>query len=123
MPDSTTARAFCASSRDQGVKIAADTYVTEGLCKAPGGLVRVHLVAREHRIVDIEISGDFTCHPPAGIAGLTGALRSQSLSGPRLVQTITDTVAALGLEIPGVGPEHFAAAIAAASPEELATTP
>lgn len=102
---------------EQGVKIAAGTYVTEGISKAPGGLVRVQLVAHERRIVDIEISGDFTCHPPAGMAGLASALRGQSLSGPSLVQTIAESVAALGLEIPGVGPEHLAAAIAAADPE------
>jgi lipoate-protein ligase A len=101
---------------EQRIKIAADTYVTEGVCKAPGGLVRVQLVARERHIVDIEISGDFTCHPPAGIASLAGALRGQSPYGPGLLQTIADSVATLGLEIPGVGPEHFAAAIAAASP-------
>ncbi len=94
-----------------GVKIAAATYLTEGACKAPGGLVRVQLLAREDRIVDIEISGDFTCHPPEGLASLADRLRGECLSGALFVQTIAGLVGALGLEMPGVGPEHLAAAI------------
>ena len=95
----------------RGVKVAADTYLTEGVSKAPGGLIRIQLLAREDRIVDIEISGDFTCHPPPGIEGLADRLRGASLSGSRLVDTIAGIVDMLGLELPGVGPEHLAAAI------------
>lgn len=102
-----------------GIKIAADTYLIEGVCKAPGGLVRVQLVARDDRIVDIEISGDFTCHPPAGIAELADALRGESLDGSRLAETIAGIVATLGLEMPGVGPEHVAAAIETSRHREI----
>jgi len=95
----------------QGVKVAADTYLTEGASKAPGGLIRIQLLAREDRIVDIEISGDFTCHPPAGIESLADRLRGASLAASGLVETIAGIVDTLGLELPGVGPEHLAAAI------------
>jgi len=95
----------------RGVKVAADTYLTEGASKAPGGLIRIQLLAREDRIVDIEISGDFTCHPPSGIESLADRLRGAPLSPPRLADTIAGIVDALGLELPGVGPEHLAAAI------------
>jgi lipoate---protein ligase len=95
----------------RGVKVAADTYLTEGVSKAPGGLIRVQLLAREDRIVDIEISGDFTCHPPAGIERLADLLRGASLSEPSLVDTIGSIVQSLGLDLPGVGSEHLAAAI------------
>ena len=95
----------------QGVKLAADTYLTEGASKAPGGLIRIQLLAREDRIVDIDISGDFTCHPPAGIEGLAGGLRGALLSGSGLADAIAAIVDTLGLELPGVGPEHLAAAI------------
>ncbi len=94
-----------------GVKVAADTYLTEGASKAPGGLIRIQLLAREDRIVDIEISGDFTCHPPSGIETLADRLRGASLAGSSLVDTVASIVDSLGLELPGVGPEHLAAAI------------
>jgi lipoate-protein ligase A len=95
----------------RGVKVAADTYLTAGTFKAPGGLIRIQLLAREDRIVDIEISGDFTCHPPAGIEGLADRLCGTSLSDSSLADTIAGIVDTLGLELPGVDPEHLAAAI------------
>jgi lipoate-protein ligase A len=95
----------------RGVKLAADTYLTEGASKAPGGLIRVRLLAREDRIVDIEISGDFTCDPPSGIESLAERLRGAPLSPSSLVDTIAGVVDSLHLELPGVGPEHLAAAI------------
>ena len=94
-----------------GVKLTADTTLTEGVCKAPGGLVRVRVVAREDRIVDIEISGDFTCQPPAGIAVLADRLRGESLSSAHLADRVAMIVDDLHLELPGVAPEHPAAAI------------
>jgi lipoate-protein ligase A len=94
-----------------GVKIAADTYLTEGLCKAPGGLVRVQLLSQADRILDLEISGDFTCQPPAGIVDLAERLKGAPLSSARLAATIAELLEALQLELPGVGPDHLAAAI------------
>jgi len=95
-----------------GVKVAADTYLSEGRCKAPGGLVRVQLLSQTDRIVDIEISGDFTCQPPAGLARLAERLRGASLSPARLGATIAEILDGLELELPGVKPEHLATAIA-----------
>jgi lipoate---protein ligase len=95
----------------RGVKVTADTYLTEAAFKTPGGLVRIRLLAREDRIVDIEISGDFTCHPPSGIEGLADRLRGASLSAASLVDTIAGIINTLSLELPGVGAEHLAAAI------------
>jgi len=94
-----------------GVKVAADTYLTEGLCKAPGGLVRVQLLSQADRILDIEISGDFTCQPPAGIARLAERLRGLPLSSAHLGAEIAEILDDLGVDLPGVGPEHLAAAI------------
>jgi len=95
-----------------GVKIVADTYLTEGRCKAPGGLVRVQLLSQADRILDIEISGDFTCQPPEGLARLAERLRGASLAQASLATTLAQILGGLDLELPGVAPEHFAAAIA-----------
>ena len=62
--------------------------------------------------MDIEISGDFTCQPPAGLAHLAERLRGASLSPARLAATIADVLDGLRLELPGIGPEHLVAAIA-----------
>jgi lipoate-protein ligase A len=95
----------------QGVKLAAETFLTEGAYKAPGGLVRVRLLAREARIVDIEISGDFTCNPAAGIAALAERLKGEPLAATALTDRIAAAMSGLGLDLPGVGPQDLAAAI------------
>ena len=97
---------------DAGVKITADTYLTEGTCKSPGGLVRVQVLWQEDQILDIEISGDFTCQPPEGLARLADRLRGASLAQASLARAIAEILDGLDLDIPGVAPEHFAAAIA-----------
>ncbi len=62
-----------------GVKIAAGTHLTESSHKAPGGLVRVHLLARDGAIASLMLSGDFTCLPEDGVERLAA-----SLAGTRL---------------------------------------
>jgi lipoate-protein ligase A len=104
---SRTGRRFVA----QGVKISADTYLAEGAYKAPGGLIRAQLLARDDRIVDIEFSGDFTCHPPSGLASIEESLKGKRLSEADLAQTLAAVVDRLQLELPGIGPEHLVAAI------------
>jgi lipoate-protein ligase A len=95
----------------QGVKLAAETFLTEGAYKAPGGLIRVRLLAHEDRIADIEISGDFTCNPAAGIAALAERLKGEPLAAAILIDRIAAAMTGLRLDLPGVGPQHFAAAI------------
>src|SRR4030095_8853876 len=94
-----------------GVKLAAETCLTDGAYKAPGGLIRVRLLAREDRIADIEISGDFTCNPAAGIAALAERLKGEPLSSPALGDRIAGAMSELRLDLPGVTPQDLAAAI------------
>jgi lipoate---protein ligase len=95
----------------RGVKVTAGTYLSEGTYKAPGGLVRVRLLERSGHVVDIEISGDFTCNPPSGVVSLVARLQGVSLSGPHLEGTIANAIASLHLDLPGVDARHIAAAI------------
>ncbi|MGE0119488.1 MAG: hypothetical protein AB7S71_08725 [Dongiaceae bacterium] len=97
----------------RGVKVAAGTYLSEGAYKAPGGLIRVRLLERDDHVVDIEISGDFTCNPSAGIARLADRLEGTSLSAPHLEDAIADAMTSVYLDLPGVDAGHIAAAIAA----------
>jgi lipoate---protein ligase len=101
----------------QGVKLAAGTFLTEGMHKAAGGLVRVRLLAHDGRIADLEISGDFTCTPAAGLELLAGRLIGHPLDGAAFDPAIDRAIADLGLQLPGVAAADLAAAIATATPE------
>jgi len=96
-----------------GVKIAAGTYLVEGVHKAPGGLLRARLLTRDDRIEDLEFSGDFTVFPADGMERLAQALHGLQLSagtaaGPDAVSTqIAAAMAAHQLDIPGVTSEDI----------------
>lgn len=96
-----------------GVKIAADLHLTEGAFKAPGGLIRVRLLERNGRILDLDVTGDFTCIPGGGLATLVDRLKGEALVPPMLETTIADAVKGLALDLPGIAPTHLAAAIRA----------
>ncbi len=99
-----------------GVKIAADTHLTESAHKAPGGLVRVNLLEREGRIADLVVSGDFTCLPPEGIDRLASALRGTALDQAALEAAIAAFLAKEPVELPGITSADIATAILAALP-------
>lgn len=97
-----------------GVKIAADTHLTESALKAPGGLIRVHLLDREGKVADLMISGDLTCLPPEGLDHLAADLRGTPLDAAALSAAAERSLAAHGIETPGVAPADFARAVLAA---------
>ncbi|MFC2969637.1 lipoate--protein ligase [Acidimangrovimonas pyrenivorans] len=98
-----------------GVKISAATHLTESAHKAPGGLIRVHLLGREGAIADLMISGDFTCLPPDGIDRLAAQLRGTALNRDALEAAAATAIDRLGIELPGVEPADLATAILAAT--------
>ncbi|MDE3122357.1 MAG: lipoate--protein ligase family protein [Paracoccaceae bacterium] len=97
-----------------GVKIAADTHLTEAAHKAPGGLIRVNLLEREGRVADLVLSGDFTCLPPDGIDRLAAGLTGVTLDRAPLETAIGAFLGAAAVETPGITPADFATAILAA---------
>ena len=99
---------------EMGVKISAGTHLTESAHKAPGGLIRVHLLGRENAIEDLMISGDFTCLPPEGIDQLADRLTGTSLSLDVLTAATEEGMKALGIDMPGVASSDIATAIMAA---------
>ncbi|MEC3862802.1 lipoate--protein ligase [Mesobacterium sp. TK19101] len=97
-----------------GVKIAADTHLTESMMKAPGGLIRVHLLNREGKIADLMISGDMTCLPPDGLDRLAVALRGVDLNEHAIIEAAERLLDSEEIETPGVSATDFANAIMAA---------
>ena len=93
-----------------GVKVAADTTLTEAARKAPGGLVRVTLLAQDGRVRDLVLGGDFTCLPPEGIDLVTAGLIGVALEREALERAASE-VMAFGLDMPGVTPADIAAAV------------
>lgn len=97
-----------------GVKIAGGTHLTESALKAPGGMIRVHLLEVDGRIEKLLISGDFTCLPASGIDDLALRLVGAPLESDTLTQAVAQSVASLNLDIPGVSASDISAAIMAA---------
>ena len=69
-----------------GVKIAAGTHLTESMHKAKGGLIRAHLLARDGKVAELMLSGDFTCLPPDGIDRLAEKLHGAPLEQDALAE-------------------------------------
>ena len=100
---------------DLGVKISAGLHLTESAHKAPGGLIRTHLLARDGKIADLMLSGDFTCLPPDGIDRLAAALAGTDLTREALETASAAAIAGLALDLPGIAPADLASAILAAA--------
>ncbi len=97
-----------------GVKIAAGTHLTESMHKAPGGLIRAHLVARDGAIADLMLSGDFTCLPEDGVDRLAAAMAGVKLDPEALTVAAAAELKVLKLDMPGVEPSDIAALVMAA---------
>lgn len=98
-----------------GVKIAADTHMTESASKAPGGMIRVTLLEREGKVADLLLSGDFTCLPPGGVDLLAADLRGCATEAGALAAAAAASMTSRGIEMPGVSAEDIARAIVAAA--------
>ena len=97
-----------------GVKISADTHLTEAARKAPGGLVRATLLERGGRVADLVLSGDFTCLPPEGIDALAARLVGVPLDPHALETAARGAIADLEIDLPGVSAADLAATVMAA---------
>ncbi len=96
---------------EMGVKISAGTHLTQSAHKAPGGLIRVHLLGRDKKVADLMISGDFTCLPPQGVDQLADKLKGVDLNPEALGAAAEKAIGELEIEIVGVGPADIATAI------------
>ncbi len=103
------------SLRKSGVKIHEDVRVVDGAYKAPGGLVRVTARLSDGVIDAITFSGDFTLFPSDALSSLERALQGLRADPDALLPAIVGAYQALAIRSPGVSPQDFARAIAAAN--------
>ena len=99
---------------EMGVKISEGTHLTESAHKAPGGMIRVHLLGRHGAVGDLMISGDFTCLPPDGVDRLAAELQGVALDQDKLTSAADDAIKRLKIEMPGIAGQDIASAIMAA---------
>jgi lipoate-protein ligase A len=99
---------------EMGVKIAADTHLTESSHKAEGGLIRVQLLEKDQRIEDVVISGDFTCLPDSGVRDIRNSLLGLPTDEESILSSIESVMFQKSLDLPGIKPQDFAAAIMSA---------
>ncbi len=94
-----------------GVKISSGTHLTQAMHKAPGGLIRVHLLGRDKKVADLLISGDFTCLPPDGVDRLAAHLVGTALTHKALGAAADRGMEEMNIEMPGVTGSDIAEAI------------
>ncbi|MEZ5801227.1 MAG: lipoate protein ligase C-terminal domain-containing protein [Nitratireductor sp.] len=100
---------------DLGVKISAGTHLTESAHKAPGGMMRVHLLGRDGRIGNLMISGDFTCLPPDGIDRICAGLAGTALEQEAIAKAADSLMKELSVEMPGISGTDIATAVTSAA--------
>jgi len=90
-----------------GIRIQEDVQVYESALKAPGGLIRATVRAREGRIDDITFSGDFTIYPRTMVAEIEEALRGMA-ADPGVVRAVVEEKYRAGqVQSPGLTPEFW----------------
>lgn len=97
--------------RRHGIKIHEGVHVAEGAHKAPGGLIRTIVVARDGHVDDIAFSGDFTVLPAALPAELGDALIGASLTREGLADRVEGSYERIGPESPGITTDDWVTAV------------
>jgi lipoate---protein ligase len=100
--------------RGASVKIREGVRVSEAAYKAPGGLIRATVCVSEGCIEDLSLSGDFTLLPIARLVDLEAGLRGAPAQPEALAGLIAGLYQSLQIQSPGVQPEDFTRAVAAA---------
>jgi lipoate-protein ligase A len=94
-----------------GVKIREGVEVLYGLHKAKGGLIRTTEEISRGRIVDINISGDFTFFPKEQLVGLEESLEKVSLEEEKIIERVETYYEEKKVESPGVESKDIAKTI------------
>ncbi len=94
--------------RHRGVKIAEGVHVREGAYKAPGGLIRATVVAKEQILEDLGLSGDFFIFPDNSIPALQTALAGTPLVEQELHNRSTEFWEDNRIQAPGLAPADVA---------------
>jgi lipoate---protein ligase len=103
--------------RHRGVKIAEGVHVHEAAHKAPGGLIRATVVAKEQMLDDLTLSGDFFIFPDNSIPGLETALAGSHLVEQELHDRSAGFWEDNKIQAPGLAPTDVAKVVMLAAGE------
>ena len=106
--------------RHKGLKIAEGVHVREAAHKAPGGLIRATIVAKEQTLDDLTLSGDFFIFPDNSLPGLETALTGSSLTGQELHERTIKYWLDQKIQSPGLAPADVALVVMQAAGEQAA---
>jgi lipoate-protein ligase A len=98
---------YANSERMRFKEIPSDAIKTEGLHKAPAGLIRVTLLIRQNRIYDLIITGDFHPSPYHVLRDMEDALRGKEVNILAIQRKIQQTFDRPEVEIAGVEVTDF----------------
>ena len=105
--------------RHKGVKIAEGVHVREAAHKAPGGLIRATVVAKERTLDDLALSGDFFIFPDNSIPGLEMALTGSSLVEQEIHERSIEFWQRNKIQSPGLAPADVAKVVMQAVEEQV----
>jgi lipoate-protein ligase A len=105
---------FANSERLRFKDAPAEARKTEGCQKAVAGLIRVTLLARDHKIRDLIITGDFHPSPYGVIKDMEDALRGEPCSLAVVRRKLEEIYARPGVEMAGIEVADFVSAFAKA---------
>lgn len=95
------------SKRSRALQLPPDILRSEGIHKAPAGIVRVTLWARRGRLADVLITGDFHARPLTIVEELEQALIGKEAAFDVVEETVRGIFGSPGVELPGMEPQDF----------------
>lgn len=93
------------------ITIGAGVKVKEGIYKAAGGLIQSTVTIRDQEIIDLSLTGDFTCYPKSSLAQLSASMIGTLYDEQKIQERIAQFLSRSDIEIPGVSAEDLCRAI------------
>jgi lipoate-protein ligase A len=96
---------------DRKIKITSDVNIYEGNYKSKGGLIRITLTKLNDKILDIDISGDFTLIPSESLDLIEKEINGLKLDYELLQTRIEKIYKKYNIQSPGISPLDFISAL------------
>ena len=96
---------------DRKVKITSDVNICEGSYKTTGGLLRFTVTRHGNKIIDIDISGDFTIFPPEALKEIENAFTNAEIDYDLILKKIEQTYRVFKIQSPGIVPADYIEAL------------
>jgi len=96
---------------DRKIKITSDVSIYEGSYKSKGGLIRITLSKQNERVMDIDISGDFTMIPSDSLDLIQDEIKSSKMDFNLIQLKLEKIYKKYNIQSPGLSPLEFVTAL------------